>query len=148
MLLLGCAGERRTEIESGGQPSPAASAQPRIVDGKLQARCTVAPECPREARTGELTSSRSSHTWTIENGTAEPRDFVVVLEIADDLGHSKKKEVPGRIAAHSKLDDSTSIALTTTYRQTGAVAIEAKTTVRFGEEALAADAQSCRFELP
>lgn len=148
LMLAGCASQRPTEVSGAVSTSPADAPPRRTADGRMQARCTVAPECPREVRVGELTTSRSFHTWRVENNTAEPCDFVVVLTLADDQGHSKTKEVPGRINPHATLDDSTSIALTTTYRQAGPVIIEAKTTVRFGDEPLATDAQSCRFELP
>lgn len=142
---LGCTAARRPADTPGGEPTqPAVAAMPA---GDVRAVCTVAPECPPTGSKGELATVRSGHTWTVENSTGQARDFIVVLEISDNLGHVKRKEVPGQVKAHSKVEDSTSIALVTTYREAGAVEAQARTTVRLGEESLAANAQTCGFEI-
>lgn len=145
LAAFGCTNDRRPIDVRDSKPTAAAPAA--ASPGAVRAVCTVAPECPPSGSKDALTTVRSGHTWTVENATAGARDFIVVLEISDDLGHVKRKEVPGQVKARSKVEDSTSIELVTTYRQAGTVEAQARTTVRMGEETLAANAQTCGFEV-
>jgi hypothetical protein len=146
LTVVGCTADRGTIDHLAGAPTPE-TAKAGTATGEIQARCTVVPECPPSGSNGELTTVRSAHTWTVNNTSAEARDFMVVLEISDNLGHGKRKEVPGQVKAHSKVDDSTSIELVTTYREAGAVEAQARTTVRLGEASLATKVEVCEFEV-
>lgn len=150
VAAAGCA-EQKSATSSPPVARTDESVRPTVLltsSGEMKGQCAVTPECPESAKTGEQTTIRSSHTWSVDNPTAEARQFVVILEITDDLGHAKKKEVPGEVKARSKVEDSTSISLVTTYREPGTVQVQAKTTIRMGEQVLSTRSESCRFELP
>jgi len=160
-LLAACIVERRDTVvpaDDAPEPAPSAAHVHAVAASErqdispstngLRTTCSAAPERPDEPRRSELTTSRSLHDWTVHNDSDRARKFVVVLEIADDQGRVKTKEVPGEVKARSKVEDSSSIALTTTYARAGTVRIEARTTIRAGSETLATTADACRFDVP
>lgn len=141
LLAPGCS-DTRPQADTQAPRKHSGGPEPR-----LTATCTVSPECPPEARAGEQAVIRSAHTWVVNNNGPDPVKFTVILEISDNLGHAKRKEVPGEVKARGRIEDSTSIALTTTYSEAATIDAQTRTTVQVDAETLTSKTATCTFAI-
>ena len=103
----------------------------------IHATCQAHIEPPDHAACGQDCVTRGTFAWTIDNHSAESTNLVAIIEITDDQGHAKKKEIPITVKAQDKVNDTVWIPLVTSYPHAGPVQLISMVTIKQAEQTLA-----------
>ena len=117
--------------------SPSASSIVSSSAVAIRATCQARVDPPTNAACGQDCVTRGTFVWTIDNRSAEPTNLVAIIEITDDQGHAKKKEIPITVKARDKVNDTVWIPLITSYPQAGPVQLVSVVTIKQAEQTLA-----------